>query len=162
MIMKLQFDANQQYQLDAVAAVTDLFDGQPQGADVVEVEIGVGCSPARPGRNWGATWMLAPDKLLPMPDVASPQHISCRAVPLESWELPTWPPTRPGPPSVRRNGDGHREDLRLPADIFEVSHRYGNQKFIIGCDVPSAVRQNIEITAEHFRALTTTRNSSTT
>jgi type III restriction enzyme len=28
--MKLQFDPNQPYQLDAVAAVTDLFDGQPQ------------------------------------------------------------------------------------------------------------------------------------
>jgi type III restriction enzyme len=27
--MKIQFDAQQQYQLDAVAAVVDLFDGQP-------------------------------------------------------------------------------------------------------------------------------------
>ena len=35
--MKLQFDPNQQYQIDAVAAVTDLFEGQPQGASEYSV-----------------------------------------------------------------------------------------------------------------------------
>ena len=30
-MMKLQLDPNQTFQLDAVAAITDLFDGQPQG-----------------------------------------------------------------------------------------------------------------------------------
>ncbi len=30
--MKLQFDPNQSFQFDAVAAVTDLLDGQPQDA----------------------------------------------------------------------------------------------------------------------------------
>jgi hypothetical protein len=30
--MKLQFDANQPNQLDAIAAAVDPFDGQPQGA----------------------------------------------------------------------------------------------------------------------------------
>lgn len=30
--MKIQVDPNQVFQLDAVAAVTDLFDRQPQGA----------------------------------------------------------------------------------------------------------------------------------
>ncbi|MBI4880251.1 MAG: hypothetical protein HY812_11425 [Planctomycetes bacterium] len=39
--MKLQFDPNQPFQLDAVAAVTDHFDGQPEGPrqDVWRVQI---------------------------------------------------------------------------------------------------------------------------
>lgn len=30
--MKLQFEPNLQFQLDAIAAIVDLFEGQPQGA----------------------------------------------------------------------------------------------------------------------------------
>ena len=34
-----QFDPRQQYQLDAVAAVVDLFDGQPKDADKLSVTL---------------------------------------------------------------------------------------------------------------------------
>ena len=53
--MKLQFDPNQQYQLNAVAAMTDLFEGQPQGApeySVVHVGGMVASLQDRPVPNW--------------------------------------------------------------------------------------------------------------
>ena len=39
--MKLQFDPGQAYQLDAIGAVVDLFDGQPQGVgDMTVIQAG--------------------------------------------------------------------------------------------------------------------------
>src|SRR5665213_1051769 len=40
--MKLQFDPNQAFQLDAVSAVADLFDGQPQAAGDFAIKLSMG------------------------------------------------------------------------------------------------------------------------
>ena len=54
--VKLQFDPNQPYQLDTVAAVTNLFDGQPQGApeySVINVEDIGGLFAGQTPPSWG-------------------------------------------------------------------------------------------------------------
>jgi restriction endonuclease len=93
--MKLQFDPNQTFQLDAVAAITDLFDGQPQGAPEYAV-INVGAwgglfaGQERTELGAGNRLLLAADKLL-----ANTRAIQTRndieeanpTAPLEAWEL---------------------------------------------------------------------------
>src|SRR4026208_512813 len=66
--VKLQFDPNQSFQLDAVAAITELFDGQPQGAPeyaVINVGAMDGLSPVqdRGELGLGNRLLLAEDRL---------------------------------------------------------------------------------------------------
>lgn len=59
--MKIQFDPKQQYQLDAVASVVDLFDGQPlERMDYAFLAGGSGPAFARVLRPYGGREMLAP------------------------------------------------------------------------------------------------------
>jgi type III restriction enzyme len=67
--VKLQFDPNQQFQLDAVAAITDLFDGQPQGApeySVIRLDDygGIFAGQARTELGLGNHLLLDADRLL--------------------------------------------------------------------------------------------------
>src|SRR5713226_4531990 len=93
--MKLQFDPNQPYQLDAVAAVTDLFDGQPQGAPeyaVIHAEDlgGLFAGQTRTELGVGNRLLLPEEKLHVNTRVVQARNdieVADLAVPLAAWEL---------------------------------------------------------------------------
>src|SRR5215475_1953761 len=164
--MKLQFDPNQPYQLDAVAAVTDLFDGQPQGAPeyaIIPAEDlgGLFAGQTRTELGVGNHLLLSAEKL----------HANTRAVqarndievaypgaPLAVWELFDLAANaaRTCPHFSIEMETGTGKTYVYLRTIFELSRRYGFQKFIIvvpSVAIREGVLKNIEITAEHFRAL---------
>ena len=164
--MKLQFDANQQFQLDAVAAVTDLFEGQPKGVpDYAVINLGdlgallTGQDQTELGV--GNHLLLAEEKLEANAravqsrndiDVVDPE------LPLEAWELSEDAAGLPRfcPHFSVEMETGTGKTYVYLRTIFELSRRYGFQKFIIvvpSVAIREGVLKNIEITAEHFRAL---------
>jgi len=163
--MKLQFDPNQQFQLDAVAAVTGLFDGQPQGAPEYAVinmgewaELLVGQD--RTELGMGNRLLLEEDKLrgnLRALQTRNDIEVSDLAE-LEAWELFDNPANqaRRCPHFSVEMETGTGKTYVYLRTIFELSRRYGFQKFIIvvpSVAIREGVLKNIEITAEHFRAL---------
>jgi type III restriction enzyme len=164
--MKLQFDPNQTFQLDAIAAVTDLFDGQPQGPPEYAVinlgEMGgIFAGQEQTELGAGNRLLLADDKLL-----ANTRAIQTRndievldaAAPLEAWDLFDTPANkaRRCPHFSVEMETGTGKTYVYLRTIFELSRRYGFQKFIIvvpSVAIREGVLKNIEITAEHFRAI---------
>lgn len=164
--MKIHFDPNQQFQLDAVNAVVDLFKGQPQGAPEFSIlhageyenlfagqeqtELGVG------------NRLLLDDTLL----TANTRTVQTRndieiedpAAELAAWDLFDTPANAPRlcPHFSVEMETGTGKTYVYLRTIFELSRKYGFQKFVIV--VPSvAIREgtlkNLEITADHFRDL---------
>jgi type III restriction enzyme len=164
--MKIQFDANQQFQLDAIAAVTDLFDGQPQGEPEyalinmgsfggmfgaqVQTELGVGNQLLLPEEQLRANARAIQERNdIEVPDLDAP---------LEAWELFDAPAnqSRTCPHFSVEMETGTGKTYVYLRTIFELSMRYGFQKFIIvvpSVAIREGVLKNIDITAEHFRAL---------
>ncbi|HCE67385.1 MAG: type III restriction endonuclease subunit R [Geobacteraceae bacterium GWC2_55_20] len=164
--MKIQFDANQQFQLDAVAAVTDLFDGQPQGAPEFSV-INMGsigelyAGQDRTELGIGNRLVLDETKLsdnVRTIQAANDIEVADVAAPLEAWELFDGPANqaRRCPHFSVEMETGTGKTYVYLRTVFELSRQYGFQKFIIvvpSVAIREGVLKNIEITAEHFRAL---------
>ncbi|MGH8593586.1 MAG: DEAD/DEAH box helicase family protein [Gammaproteobacteria bacterium] len=164
--MKLQFDANEQFQLDAVASVTELFDGQPRGAPEYAVinlgELGgLFAGQDQTELGVGNRLLVAEDKLrgnLRAIQAHNDIEVVDLAAAPEAWELFDGPAnqTRLCPHFSVEMETGTGKTYVYLRTIFELSRRYGFQKFIIvvpSVAIREGVLKNIEITAEHFRAL---------
>jgi len=164
--MKIQFDANQQFQLDAVAAVTDLFDGQPQGPPEFAViklgELGgLFAGQERTELGAGNRLLLADDRLrenLRAIQERNDIEVADPGAPPDAWELFDGPGNRPRtcPHFSVEMETGTGKTYVYLRTIFELSQRYGFQKFVIvvpSVAIREGVLKNMEITADHFRAL---------
>jgi type III restriction enzyme len=164
--MRLQFDSNQPFQLAAVAAITDLFDGQPQGPpeysviDLGAME-GLFAGQDRTELGVGNRLLLAEDKLrenLRTIQMRNDIDITNPAAAPDAWELFDSPANlaRSCPHFSVEMETGTGKTYVYLRTIFELSRRYGFQKFVVvvpSVAIREGVLKNIEITAEHFAAL---------
>jgi len=164
--MKLQFDANQTFQIDAIAAITDLFEGQPQGASEYSV-INVGewgglfAGHDRTELGLGNRLLLSEEKLQANTRLIQTRNdieLDNPAAHLEGWELfdYTANSSRHCPHFSVEMETGTGKTYVYLRTIFELSRRFGFNKFIIvvpSVAIREGVLKNIEITADHFRIL---------
>lgn len=164
--MKIQFDANQQFQLDAVAAITDLFDGQPQGVpeySVIHVDSDDGLFAGQQQSELGVgnQLLVGDDKLrenLRKKQEANDIDVADPGAAPEGWDVfdVAANKARRCPHFSVEMETGTGKTYVYLRTIFELSSCYGFQKFIIvvpSVAIREGVLKNIEITAEHFRAL---------
>ncbi len=163
--MKFKFEAKQQFQLDAIAAVTELFDGQPVGApeySVINLGDWGGLLTGQESSELGVgNRLLLADALLKenarKMQLANDIEVAAEA-PLEAWHLFDIPADheRECPHFSVEMETGTGKTYVYLRTIFELSQRYGFQKFVIvvpSVAIREGVLKNIEITREHFLTL---------
>jgi len=151
--MKILFDSTQQYQIDAVNGIVEIFDGQPlnKGDFSISFEtpnIGIFSSQVQTELGVGNNLILNDAALLKnINKIQDKNDLDCTSL-----------------SDFKANGYNFSVEMETGTGktyvylrtIFEMSQKYGFKKFIIV--VPSvAIREgtnkNIEITEEHFKAL---------
>ncbi|MCI0625703.1 MAG: DEAD/DEAH box helicase family protein [Acidobacteria bacterium] len=157
--MKIQFDAKQQYQIDAVGAVVEIFDGQPLNQGDFEIAFqsqGAGLFGSQVQTELGIGNQLVLDRESLLKNVQRVQERN----ELDA-DLQLLPPVEtelaPAPLNFAVEMEtGTGKTYVYIRTIFELSRKYGFKKFIIvvpSVAIREGVLKNLEITSDHFEAL---------
>ena len=156
--MQIKFDSNQQYQIDAVNAIVDIFDGQPLAASSFEIRM------EDMGSQLFSELGIANQLLLD--DEAVLKNVQAVQTHNEFEQLSQRLETIPAKGVDGEDRYFHNFSVEMETgtgktyvylrSIFELHQRYGFKKFIIV--VPSiAIREgvlgSIRLTKEHFKTL---------
>lgn len=159
--MKIQFDSTQEYQLQAISAVTDIFEGQPlKGGDFETAFSMAGASIAFSEKGVGNNLLLTNAQLLKNVQaiqeraglsVSEALEPCCFAKDTETGEAGEIPLN-----FTVEMETGTGKTYTYLRTIYELNKLYGFKKFVIV--VPSvAIREgtikNLQITHEHFQSL---------
>ncbi len=164
--MKLQFDPDQRFQLDAVSAVVDLFDGQPLNQGDFEISFdaqgqGLFASQVQTELGIGNRLILERKGIL-----QNLQKIQERnELDVDEHLIPqAYDANAPAPLNFSVEMEtGTGKTYVYLRTILELNRKYGFKKFIIvvpSVAIREGVLKNLDITKEHFKALYNTEPES--
>ena len=148
--MKIKFDSQQKYQIDAVSAVVDIFDGQPLHQGDFELRIESAYSgPLLSGQvqtelGMGNSLLLNDEVILKNIHKIQDENDIEQIPELQGYHFSVEMETGTGKTYVY---------LRT---VFELSQKYGFKKYVIvvpSLAIREGVLKNLQITEDHFKAL---------
>ena len=143
--MKIQFDGNQDYQLEAIQSVIDVFDGQPVAQSEYEIRLDASGGDMFSELGIGNNLMLGESKLLSNIQAVQKQS---KIEPVKDFEH--------GPHFSIEMETGTGKTYVYLRTIYELNRNYGFKKFVIvvpSVAIREGVLKNIELTRDHFEAI---------
>ncbi|MGE5701554.1 MAG: DEAD/DEAH box helicase family protein [Clostridia bacterium] len=142
--MKLHFDSEQQYQLDAIQAVVDLFAGQPLAQGNLEINLSGLAGGMLSEAGYGNQMLLDEQAILANVQAVQARNEIAHATQLDGMHFSIEMETGTGKTYVY---------LRT---MLELHRKYGFNKFIIvvpSVAIREGVLKNLQLTREHFQAI---------
>ncbi len=144
--MKIQFDSNQKYQLEAIQAAVDVFDGQPLAQGEYEIRMDAVGGDRLSDLGVGNNVVLDDTRIIQnVHDIQEQNGIE---------------------PVTRDLSEGMNFSVEMETgtgktyvylrSIFELNRTYGLKKFVVvvpSVAIREGVLKNIELTEEHFRSI---------